>query len=59
MYLPLNWQTKVPSPPQRGHLRVDALAHLTLPLQEGLKYFPLVLHAPPPHPGRMSLHLTS
>ena len=40
----------VPSPPTRKHLPVDALAHLTLPLQEGLTRLPLVLHAPPP-PG--------
>ena len=32
----------------RKHLPVDALAHPTLPLQEGLTHFPLVLHAPPP-----------
>jgi len=50
VYLPLNWRTEVPSPPIRKHLPVDALAHLTLPLQEGLTCFPLVLHAPPP-PG--------
>jgi len=39
---------KTPSPPLRKHLPVDALAHLTLPLQERLTLFPLVLHAPPP-----------
>jgi len=50
VYLPLNWRTKVPSPLLRKHLPVDALAHLTLPLREGLTLFPLVLHAPPP-PG--------
>jgi len=50
VYLPLNWRTRVPSPPVRKHLPVDALAHLTLPLQEGLTRLPLVLHAPPP-PG--------
>ena len=48
VYLPLSWRTKVPSPPIRKHLPVDALAHLTLPLQQGLTYLPLVLHAPPP-----------
>jgi len=58
VYLPLNWQTKVPSPPQRKHLPVDTLAHLTLPLQEGLTHLPLVLHAPP-RPGRISPHRTS
>jgi len=50
VYLPLSWHTKVPSPPIRKHLTVDALAHLTLPLQEGLTCFPLILHGPPP-PG--------
>jgi len=50
VYLPLNWRTKVPSPPLRKHLPVDALAHLTIPLQEGLTHLPLVLHTlPPPH----------
>jgi len=44
---PLSWRTKVPSPPIRKHPPVDALGHLTLPLQEGLSWFPLVLHAPP------------
>jgi len=48
VYLPLNWQTEVPSPPLRKHLPVDALAHLNLPLQEGLTPFPLVLDATPP-----------
>jgi len=50
VYLPLDWQTKVPSPPLRKHLPIDALAHLTLPLQEGLTYLPLVQHNSPP-PG--------
>jgi len=50
VYLPLNWRTEVPSPPIRKHLPIDALAHLTLPLQEGLTRLPLVLHALPP-PG--------
>ena len=50
VYLPLSWKTKTPSPPIRKHLPVDALVHLTLPLQEGLTRLPLVLHAPPP-PG--------
>ena len=50
MYLPLSWRTKAPSPPLRKHLLVHALAHLTLPLQEGLTRFPLVLHSSPP-PG--------
>jgi len=48
VYLPLSWRTKVPSPPIRKHLPVDALAHLTLPLQQGLTCLPLILHAPPP-----------
>jgi len=42
VYLPLGWRTKTPSPPLRKHLPVDALAHLTLPLQDGLTYLPLV-----------------
>jgi len=50
VYLPLDWRTTVPSRPLRKHLPVDALAHLTLPLQEGLTRFPLILHTPPP-PG--------
>jgi len=50
VYLPLDWRTKIPSPPLRKHRPLDALAHLNLPLQEGLTCFPLVLHAPPP-PG--------
>ena len=49
-YLPLHWRTPVPSPPMRKHLLIDALAHLTIPLSEGLSRFPLVLKAPPP-PG--------
>jgi len=50
VYLPLDWRTKVPSPPLRKHLPVDALAHLIIPLQEGLTRLPLVLHTLPP-PG--------
>jgi len=48
IYLPLNWRTRVPSPPIRNHLPVDALSHLSLPLQEGLTCLPLVLHTPSP-----------
>jgi len=48
IYLPLSRRTEVASPQLRKDLPVDALAHLTLPLQEGLTCFPLVLHAPPP-----------
>jgi len=52
VYLPLSWRNEVPSPPIRKHLSVDAMAHLTLPLQEGLTRLPLVLHAlPPPGPN--------
>lgn len=47
VYLPLNWKTPVPTPPMRKHLPIDALAHLTIPLSDGLSRFPLVLHAPP------------
>src|ERR1700712_1763052 len=47
VYLPLDWRTPVPAPPIRKHLPIDALAHLTIPLSEGLSRFPLILHAPP------------
>ena len=47
-YLPLNWRTSVPSPPMRKHLPIDALAHLSIPLSEGLSRFPLVLKIPSP-----------
>ena len=47
VYLPISWLTETPSLPLRKHLPIDALAHLTLPLQEGLTRFPLVLHTPP------------
>jgi len=58
VYLPLSWRTEVPSQPIRKHLPVDALAHLTLPLQEGLTPF-LLYYTPPPHPGRTFPHQTS
>jgi len=50
VYLHLDWRTKVPSPLLRKHLPIDALAHLMIPLQEGLTRLPLVLHSLPP-PG--------
>ena len=59
VYLPLHWQTKVPSRRQGHHLPVDTLAHLVLPLQAGLSHLPLVLHAPPPPLGRTSSCRTS
>src|SRR5437588_5054325 len=37
----LNWSTPPPRPPVWTHLPVDALAHLTLPLLEGLSFAPL------------------
>ena len=40
--MPLNWKTPLRSPPVRTHLPVDALAHLTIPLLEGLSYAPLI-----------------
>ena len=40
--MPLNWKTPLCSPPMRTHPPVDALAHLTLPLLEGLSYAPLI-----------------
>jgi len=33
VYLPPYWRTPVPSPPIRKHLTIDALAHLTRPIQ--------------------------
>ena len=38
----LNWKTPHPPPPVRSHLPVDALAHLTLPLLEGLTFAPMI-----------------
>ena len=35
-------EDSAPLPPVRTHLPVDALAHLTLPLLEGLSYAPLI-----------------
>ena len=49
-YLPLNWCTPVPSPPLSNHLRIDALAYLTILFMESLSCFPMILKAPPP-PG--------
>ena len=40
--MPLNWRTPRPSPPVRSHLPVDSLAHLTLPLLEGLTFAPMI-----------------
>ena len=40
--MPLNWKTPLRSPPVRTHLPVDALAHLTIPLLEGLSFAPLI-----------------
>ena len=40
--MPLNLKTPLRSPPVRTHLLVDALAHLTLPLLEGLSYALLI-----------------
>ena len=40
--MPLNWRTPLRSPPVRTHLPVDALAHLTLPLLEGLTFAPMI-----------------
>src|SRR5205807_1519144 len=41
--IPLNWRTPLPCPPVRTHLPVDPLAHLTIPLLEGLSFAPLFL----------------
>ena len=40
--MPLNWKTQLRSPHVRTHLPVDALAHLTRPLLDGLSYAPLI-----------------
>ena len=40
--MPLNWNTPLCSPSVLTHLPVDALAHLTLPLLEGLSFAPLI-----------------
>ena len=40
--MPLNWRTPLPYPPVRSHLPVDFLAHLTLPLLEGLTFAPMI-----------------
>ena len=40
--MPLNWKTPLRSPPVHTHLPVDALAHLTLTLLEGLSYALLI-----------------
>ena len=50
VYLPLDWRSTVPSPPICKHLHIDAMAHLVIPLMEGLSRLPLFLHAPAP-PG--------
>ena len=34
--------------PLSKHLLIDALAHITIPLSEGLSHLPLVLDLPPP-----------
>ena len=40
--MPLNWKTPRPTSRVRSHLPVDSLAHLTLPLLEGLTFAPLI-----------------
>ena len=50
VYHPFDWRSPVRSPPIRKRLPIDALAHLTRPLQEGLTRCPLILH-PPHRPG--------
>ena len=47
-YCPLDWWTEAPFPPIRKPLLVDALAHLTLPLQGGLTRLPVSCTLPPP-----------
>ena len=41
-FMQLNWRTPRPSPPVRSHHPVDSLAHLTLPLLEGLTFAPMI-----------------
>ena len=40
--MPIKWKTPLRSPPVPTHLSVDALAHLPLPLLEGLSYALLI-----------------
>ena len=40
--MPLNCNTPLPSPPMPNYLPVDALAHRTISLLEGLSYTPLI-----------------
>ena len=40
--MPLNWKTPRPISRVRSHLPVDSLAHLTLPLLEGLTFAPII-----------------
>jgi len=48
VYLLRDWPMDLWFPPIRQHLPVDPLAHLILPLQEGLSRLPLLLYTPPP-----------
>ena len=50
VYLPLDWCSRVPSTSIWKHLPSEALAHLTRPLQERVRRFPVSLHTPLP-PG--------
>src|SRR5205807_1799630 len=55
--MPLNWRTELPHPPVRTHLPVDSLAHLTLPLLEGLSFAPLFpAHLLPREGGSLPLN---
>ena len=40
--MPLNWRTPRPTSRGRSHLPVNSLAHLTLPLLEGLTFAPMI-----------------
>ena len=40
--IPLNWKTPRPISRVRSHLPVDSLAHLTLPLLEGLTFATMI-----------------
>jgi len=42
LYLPLYWKMPRPVPPIRNHLRVDAVAHQTIPFTLGLSRMPMI-----------------
>jgi len=42
VYLPLHQKTPRPVPPLRNHLRIDAVAHKTIPFTHGLSRMPMI-----------------